>query len=100
MGVPDELIYQVGDAADPAGYLARIDRLQALVGTLQARVSELESPPEKWLPLKAGAADANVRYENARSWAEAGLIKSRKDGGRVIVELGSLVARRILFSGK
>jgi hypothetical protein len=55
---------------------------------------------ERWLPLKAAAIDAGVEYENARSWADAGLIKGYKSGGRVVVELNSLIARRMLLSGK
>jgi hypothetical protein len=99
-------------AADPAaGHLARID--QALVDALradvarqlldiarlQSRVSELESPQEVWWRLKPAAVDAQVPYEKARKWAALGLIKARKDGG-VIVEMGSLIARRLLLSGK
>jgi hypothetical protein len=55
---------------------------------------------EVWLPLKTGAHDAGVKYETARAWAARGLIKSDKDGGRVIVELGSLIARRLRLTGK
>jgi hypothetical protein len=54
--------------------------LQRTVAELEARVAQLEQPAALWLPLKAAAIDAGVKYETARKWAERGLIEARRDG--------------------
>jgi hypothetical protein len=74
----------------------RRDNWRRLVASQAAAAKDAEV----WLPLKTAAIDAGVEYETARVWAARGLIKSDKDGGRVIVEMGSLIARPMLLSGK
>jgi len=56
--------------------------------------------PAHWLPLKAAAHDAGMKYETARTWAERGLIEARRDGARWIVNLVSLKAHKGRFAGQ
>jgi len=85
----------------PAEYPAVVAYLLAVVAKLtRERDEALAKNAERWLPLKVAAIDAAVEYETARTWAARGLIKARRDGGRVFVELSSLIARRMLFAGK
>jgi hypothetical protein len=71
--------------------------LQRSLAQLEARVAHLEQPAARWLPLKAAAIDAGVKYETARTWAESGLIEARRDGKRWLVNLTSLKARKDLW---
>ena len=68
--------------------------LQRTLAQLEARVAQLEQPPAQWLPLKAAAHDADVKYETARKWAERGQIEARREGKRWLVNLVSLKARK------
>jgi len=89
------------DVAEHAGgdsYQA-IAALQRTVAELAARVAQLEAPPAIWLPLKAAAHDAGVKYETARKWAERGLIEACRDGKRWIVNVSSLKARKERLAG-
>jgi hypothetical protein len=72
-------------------------RLRLENASLLERLSELETPPEKWLPLKvgafaAGAIDAGGKYENPRKWCERGVVVAEKRGGRWFVRMDSLQA--------
>ena len=64
---------------------------------MEARVARLEQPTAQWLPLKAAAHDAGVKYETARVWAESGFIEARRDGKRWLVNLVTLTARKDLW---
>ncbi|SFJ68917.1 hypothetical protein SAMN05216525_13213 [Bradyrhizobium sp. Gha] len=64
---------------------------------MEARVAQLEQPTAQWLPLKAAAHDAGVKYETARVWAESGFIEARRDGKRWLVNL--VTGRRVRTSG-
>src|SRR5690348_13485950 len=77
-----------------------IAALQQTVAALEARVAQLEPTPAQWMPLKAAAHDAGVKYETARVWAMRGLIEARRDGERWIVNLVSLKARKERFAGQ
>jgi hypothetical protein len=67
--------------------------LRATIAALNARIAELELPPERWAPLKSAAYDCGVEYETARSWAVSGLITARRERGRWFVDVSSLQAR-------
>jgi hypothetical protein len=85
---------------------ARVDQQEAIaalqhtVARLEARVAQLEGPPAQWLPLKAAAHDANVKYETARVWAERGLIEARRDSRRWLANVVSLKARKERLAGR
>ncbi len=68
--------------------------LRATVAQLTARVAELESQPEKWLPLKAAAFDCGIGYETLRAWCDAGHVKTRREGGRRFVDIVSVKDRQ------
>ena len=70
------------------------------VAQLEARVAQLEGAPARWLPLKAAAHDAGVKYETARKWAERGLIEARREGKRWFVNVVSLQARKERLEGR
>jgi hypothetical protein len=78
---------------------AAIVALQRMVAALKARVAQLEQPTAQWLPLKAAAHDAGVKYETTRVRAERGPIEARRDGKRWYVNLISLVARKQRLAG-
>jgi hypothetical protein len=71
-----------------------IAELRATNARLAARVAELELPPERWAPLKTAAIDCGVEYETLRSWAVAGFITARREGGRWFVNVPSVQARQ------
>jgi hypothetical protein len=79
---------------------AAVAALHRTVTDLEARVAQLEQPPAQWLPLKAAAHDAGVRYETARVWAERGLIEARREGKRWLVNVVSLKARKERLAGR
>ena len=78
---------------------AAIAALQRTVAELAARVGQLEAPTAIWLPLKAAAHDAGVKYETARKWAERGLIEARREGKRWVANVVSLKARKERLAG-
>jgi hypothetical protein len=78
---------------------AAIAALQHTVARLEARVAQLEQPAAQWLPLKAAAHDAGVKYETARVWAERGLIEARREGKRWLINVVSLKARKERLAG-
>jgi hypothetical protein len=85
----------------PSGdHHAAIAALQRTVAELEARVAQLEQPPARWLPLKAAAHDANVKYETARKWAERGLIEARREGKLWLVNVVGLKARKDRLAGQ
>src|SRR5258706_13692904 len=93
----DDLTEQVAAPEHPAD----VAYLLAVVAKLtRERDALLATKAERWLPLKVAAIDAAVEYETARTWAARDLIKARKDGGRVFVELGRLISRRMLVARK
>ena len=63
-------------------------------------MAQLEQPPAWWLPLKAAAIDSGVEYETARQWVVRGLVEGRREGGRWLVNLVSLMARKEQFAGR
>lgn len=67
--------------------------LRRTVELLQARVTELECPPARWVPLKLGAGEVGISYELARKRAVRGEIEARREGGRWLVNLTSLRQR-------
>jgi len=89
-----ELVDPEGGDPHPA-----IAALQRMVAALEARVAQLEAPTAIWLPLKAAAHDAGVKYETARKWAERGLIEARREGKRWVANVVSLKARKERLAG-
>lgn len=88
------------DSETPVDHDSAIAALQWTVAQLEARLAKLEQPAALWLPLKAAAHDAGVKYETARTWAESGLIEARREGKRWLANLHSLRARRERFAGQ
>ena len=85
----------VADApqAENSPLLAQFIELQHQVVALRARVAQLESPPRRWMALKAAARreEVQVRYETLRRWVTRGSVVARKDGGRIFVDLYSVL---------
>jgi hypothetical protein len=79
---------------------AAIAALRHTVARLEARVAQLEQQPARWLPLKAAAHDAGVKYETARVWAVRGLIEARREGKRWFPNVVSLKARKERLAGR
>jgi hypothetical protein len=67
---------------------------------LRARLAERDAPPPIFLPLKRAAGSADVPYKRALGWHRKGLIESRKDVGRIVATVSSIIERRILIDGK
>ena len=95
-GSPNGAVSEIADG-DPYPAIAA---LQQTVARLEARVAQLEQPPAQWLPLKAAAHDAGVKYETARKWAERGLIEARRDGERWFVNVVGLRTRKERFAAQ
>jgi hypothetical protein len=82
-------------AETPSGdHHAAIADLQRTVADLKARLEKLEQPPPEWVPLKTAAHDSGIEYETLRTWAVAGLIEARREGGRWLVNVVGLRARQ------
>jgi hypothetical protein len=94
-----ELPVRTDTESSAADHHAVVAALQRTVAELEARVAQLEQPPAEWVPLKLAAYAAGVEYETARKWAERGLVEARRDGGRWLVNMVSLVARKERFAG-
>ena len=75
--------------------------LTGLIDTLRSQLAERERErlPTEYFPLKKAASLAGVSYERARVWHGKRLINSRKDGGRVVATIASLIERRVLLDG-
>jgi hypothetical protein len=78
-----------------------VERLTAIVYLLNARVSDVEnkdaiaSPSAEAVTTIKGAAYATGFSESQiRKMIEDGRIKSRRRGGRVLIDIGSLPVRR------
>ncbi len=78
-----------------------IAALHATVAELRADNTRLRAqlPSPQWMPLKLAASLCDVGYETCRSWLHAGLIGSHRDGGRLLVDLGSLRNRVAMLRG-
>lgn len=94
----DELI----EPPDPADYRAQLDGLQALVRALQADnwrliAEKAARDASVWMTLKRASHRAACSYERARAFAERAIAagrlnEARKDGGRVSVNVTTLIA--------
>jgi hypothetical protein len=81
---------------------AEIERANRLLRTERSERAKLErenaelrarlDQPDDFVPLKT-AIPAGFTYETIRSWAHAGLIASRREGGRISIGLRSLNER-------
>jgi vancomycin resistance protein YoaR len=87
-------------SAEFVAALATIDELTLTVATLRTQLAEREAEPKIYVPLKEAAFDASVRDNRARVWHHKGLIDSRKDAGRIVATVVSIIKRRILATGK
>jgi hypothetical protein len=67
---------------------------------LRAKLVERDTPPPLFLPLKMAAGNAEVPYKRALGWHRKGLIESRKDVGRIVATVISIIERRMLIDGK
>jgi hypothetical protein len=67
---------------------------------LRTKLAERDVPPPIYLPLKRAAGEAFVRYDRARVWHRKGLIESRKDAGRIVATVSSLIERRVMVDAK
>lgn len=88
-----ETIDQIDDHGDV------VAALKQTIEQLQARVAELEQPAPQWMPLKRAASICDLNYETVRVWAQRRLIDSCREGGRWLVCLTSLRARRARIFG-
>jgi hypothetical protein len=72
------------------------------IESLRIKLAEREkiAPPPTYLPLKLAANLAGVQYDRARVWHSKKLIDSRKDAGRIVATVASLIERRVLLNGK
>jgi hypothetical protein len=76
--------------------------LVAKLESAQAEIVELKraAPLDRYAPIKQAAYDSSVRYNRALTWHRKGLIDSRKDAGRIVATVVSLVKRRVLLTGR
>lgn len=81
-------------AVQIASLIAAVDALQADVARLNA-----QRPTPDWRPLKLAASLCGVGYETCRTWAHAELIGSRRECGRLFVDLSSLRDRVAMLRG-
>jgi hypothetical protein len=62
-----------------------IDAWRALVASLQAKIAEIETPPDRLLLLKVAARAEDIAYESVRRWYWSGKVAGEKRGGHVFV---------------
>ena len=85
------VVDQQADGPQLVALSATIDQLRATVAEQAAQLAELAGPVES---LALGACDRRgYSYETLRHWCETGVVESRRDGGRIFVNMRSLTAR-------
>jgi hypothetical protein len=79
-----------------ARLLAANAELRQKNAAMAARLAQLEAPPERWMPLKRGAAACRppLPYEYVRRLAAADLIKAKRERRRWFIDVASVDARQ------
>jgi hypothetical protein len=67
-----------------------VEAWRALVAKLQAKIAEIEGPPDRLLTLKNAAYTERVDTENLRRWYWAGKVTGEKRHGNIFISQRSL----------